>query len=86
MFRKCLKTDLQLSDRLRKTGLQRILFDTIKYSFSGEPFLPPVCARALLEELICPEHSLCKINIRGNKITHVQNWPSWLNKGHRKHI
>jgi hypothetical protein len=62
------------------------LLDTLRYSFSGEPFKPPESARALLEELFCPEHSLCKINIRGNKILHVQNWPSWLNKGHRKHI
>jgi hypothetical protein len=71
MFRNCLKTDLNLSDRLKATGLKSVLLDTLKYSFSGEPFLPPESARAILEELLCPEHSLCKINIRGNKITHV---------------
>ena len=71
MFRNCLKSDLKLSDRLKATGLTQVLLDTLKYSFSGEPFLPPVNARALLEELICPEHSLCMIKIRGNKILHV---------------
>ena len=71
MFCKCLITDLKLSDRLRASGLERVMFDLVKYSFAGEPFVPPVSARALLEELICPDHSLCKINIRGNKITHV---------------
>jgi hypothetical protein len=71
MFRNCLKSDLNLSDRLQATGLKNVLLDTLKYSFSGEPFLPPESTRALLEELFCTEHSLCKINIRGNKILHV---------------
>ena len=71
MFRNCLKSDLNLSDRLNATGLKKVLLDTLKYSFSGEPFLPPPCARELLEELVCPEHSLCRIKIRGKKITHV---------------
>ena len=71
MFRNCLKSDLNLSDRLQATGLKSVLLDTLKYSFAGEPFVPPASARELLEELVCPEHSLCKINIRGNKITHV---------------
>jgi hypothetical protein len=86
MFRTCLKSDLNLSDRLEASGLKKVLLDTLKYSFSGEPFKPPESARALLETLFCTEHSLCRINIRGNKILHVSNWPSWLNKGHRKHI
>ena len=59
MFRNCLKSDLNLSDRLEATGLKYVLLDTLKYSFSGEPFKPPESARALLEELFCPEHSLC---------------------------
>jgi hypothetical protein len=71
MFRNCLKSDLTLSDRLEATGLKSVVLDTLKYSFSGEPFKPPENARALLEELVCPEHSLCLINIRGNKILHV---------------
>jgi hypothetical protein len=71
MFRNCLKDDLILSDRLEATGLKPVLLDALKYSFSGEPFLPPVNARALLEKLFCPEHSLCMINVRGNKILHV---------------
>jgi hypothetical protein len=71
MFRNCLKSDLNLSDRLKATGLKKVLLDTLKYSFSGEPFLPPAGARALLEDLLCPEHSLCMIKIRGNKILHV---------------
>ena len=71
MFRNCLKSDLNLSDRLKSTGLKKVLLDTLKYSFSGEPFLPPASARALLEDLLCPEHSLCMIKIRGNKILHV---------------
>jgi hypothetical protein len=71
MFCNCIKSDLNLSDRLKATGLKKVLLDTLKYCFSGEPFLPPASARALLEELLCPEHSLCKINIRGNKILHV---------------
>jgi hypothetical protein len=86
MFRNCLKSDLNLSDRLEATGLKSVLLDTLNYSFSGEPFKPPESARALLETLFCTEHSLCRINIRGNKILHISNWPSWLNKGHRKHI
>jgi hypothetical protein len=79
MFRKCLVTDLQSSERLKATGLERILFDIVKYGFSGEPFKPPKSARTLLAELISPAHSICNINIRGNKIIHVQAWPSWLN-------
>jgi hypothetical protein len=71
MFRNCLKSDLNLSDRLKASGLKDVLLATLKYSFSGEPFLPPDNARALLEELLCPEHSLCKLNIRGNKLIHV---------------
>ncbi len=86
MFRNCLKSDLMLSDRLEATGLKTVLLDTLKYSFAGEPFKPPDNARALLEELVCPEHSLCIINIRGSKVLHLCNWPSWLNKGHKKHL
>ena len=86
MFRKCLKSDLKLSDRLKRTGLESVLLDTLKYSFSGEPFLPPVSARACLEQRISPDHLLCRIRIRGVNITHVQNWPSWLNKGYKKHV
>jgi hypothetical protein len=71
MFRNCIKADLKLSDRLKATGLQTVALDVLKYCFSGEPFLPPPCARELLEELVCPEHSLCRIKIRGKKITHV---------------
>jgi hypothetical protein len=71
MFRKCLITDLQLSDRLSTSGLKRIVFDLVKYSFSGEPFLPPACARTLMDELISPEHSICRIKIRGSYVTHV---------------
>jgi hypothetical protein len=86
MFHKCLKSDLLLSDRLEATGLKSVLIDSLKYSFAGEPFQPPENARGILAELVCPDHSLCLINIRSNKILHVSNWPSWLNKGHRKHI
>jgi hypothetical protein len=86
MFRNCLKSDLMLSDRLEATGLKTVLLDTLKYSFAGEPFKPPDNARALLEELVCPEHSLCILNIRGSKVLHLSNWPSWLNKGHKKNL
>jgi hypothetical protein len=71
MFRNCLKSDLTLSDRLDATGLKSVLLDALKYSFSGEPFKPPENTRALLEKLLCPEHSLCTLKIRGNKILHV---------------
>ena len=71
MFRKCLKSDLKLSDRLKSTSLESVLLDTLKYSFSGELFLPPVHARACLDKLIGPDHSLCRIKIRGVNITHV---------------
>lgn len=65
MFRKCIKTDLNLSDRLKRTGLEHIFLDVLRYSFSGEPFLPPVKAHALIEKLYSTEHSLCRIKIRG---------------------
>ena len=71
MFRNCLKSDLNLTVRLKATGLKNVLLDTLKYSFSGELFLPPVSARAFLDELISPEHSLCRIKIRGANIIHV---------------
>ncbi len=71
MFRNCILSDLRLSDRLKATGLDSVLFDVVKYCFSGEPFLPPPSAREILEELIAPAHSLCMIKIRGKKITHV---------------
>jgi hypothetical protein len=59
MFRKSLLADLQLSERLKATGLKQVLFDVIKYCFSGEPFLPPTYARATIDELVSPDHSLC---------------------------
>ena len=59
MFRKCILTDLRLSDRLKASGLEVLLYNVVKYCFSGEPFLPPTCARATLEELIAPEHAIC---------------------------
>ena len=71
MFPNCLKSDVNLSDRLKASGLKDTLLDTLKYSFSGEPFLPPVSARAFLDEFLCPEHSLCRIKIRGANIIHV---------------
>ena len=71
MFRKCLKSDLLLSDRLEATGMKDVLLDTLKYSFAGEPFKPPENARGILAELVCPAHSLCLIKIRGNNIIHV---------------
>ena len=71
MFRKCLITDLKLSDRLRASGLERVMFDLVKYSFSGKPFIPPVSSRAYMNELIDPAHSLCKIKVRGVKVLHV---------------
>jgi hypothetical protein len=71
MFRKCILADLKLSVRLKATGLEKMLYDTVKYSFAGEPFVPPASARALLDELISPEHSLCRIKVRGKNITYV---------------
>jgi hypothetical protein len=59
MFRNCILSDLRLSDRLKATGLDSVLFDVVKYCFSGEPFLPPPSTRAILEELIAPAHAIC---------------------------
>ena len=71
MFRKCIITDLQLSDHLKATGLEKILFDIVKDSFSGKPFMPPEGAQTLMDELLSPAHSLCKLTIRGSKTTYV---------------
>lgn len=71
LFRDCIKSDLKKSDRLKANGLENVILDMIKYSFAGEPFAPPTSARALLEELITPEHSLCTIKVRGKNITHI---------------
>ena len=65
MFRSCILADLKLSARLKAMGLEKILYDTIKYSFSGEPFLPPSYALAILDSLAVPTHSICKIKIQG---------------------
>ena len=64
-------SDLRLSDRLRATGLESVLYDVVKYCFSGEPFVPPTIARDTLEALIAPAHSLCMIKVRGKNIIHV---------------
>ena len=36
-----------------------ILQDLVKYSFAGEPRIPPKDTRLLLEKLNAPEHALC---------------------------
>ena len=58
-FRKCIIADLKESARIKVTGLSSILFDVIKYSFAGEPRIPPVPTRLLLTQLMAPDSALC---------------------------
>jgi hypothetical protein len=85
-FRKCIIADLKASARIKETGLSSILFEVIKYSFSGEPHTPPAHTRQFLEKLISPDHAICFIKKRGKNVLFVQAWPSWLNKGFRGHV
>jgi hypothetical protein len=71
LFRKCIWDDLSQSKRLKATGLETIMLDMIKYCFSGEPFMPPKCAYTLLEQLIAPTHSICKLKVRGKYYVQV---------------
>jgi hypothetical protein len=75
-----------MSSRLEATGLHNLLADVAKYCFSGEPCLPPPKARTILDKLVHPDHALVNIMRRGKSITFLHHWPSWLNKGHKRHL
>ena len=75
-----------MSSRVEETGLHTLLADVAKYCFSGELCLPPPKVRTILDKLVHPDHALVNIMRRGKQITHLHHWPSWLNKGYKKHI
>jgi hypothetical protein len=52
-------SDLRDSARVRATGLTKILCEVVKYSFAGEPRIPPVPTRLLLTQLMAPDSALC---------------------------
>ncbi len=33
-----------------------------------------------------PDHSLCETIVKGKTIVSISEWPSWLNKGYKRHI
>ena len=78
--------DLRDSNRLTVTGLDHLLCNVVIYCLAGEPCRPPAKARDILSQLIHPEHSLCHINVKGKPVLYLQAWPSWLNKGYKRHI
>ena len=85
-FRGCVFDDLCMSDRLRESGLNRLLLDVVLYCFAGEISQAPVEASKYLEMLIHPDHSICTTIVKGKTIVNISQWPSWLNKGHKRHI
>ena len=54
--------------------------------FAGEIAKAPVETRKLLEILIHPDHSICATVVKGKTIVSISQWPSWLNKGHTRHV
>ena len=85
-FRSCVKQDLCMSDRLRESGLGQLLIDVVQFCFAGEECRAPLAARKWLAQLIHPDHSICGSIVKGKTIVNISEWPSWLNKGHKKHI
>jgi hypothetical protein len=71
---------------LSVTGLDHLLCDVVKYCFAGEPTRPPAKARDILSDLIHPDHSLCNIMVKGKLLLYLKAWPSWLNRGYKRHI
>jgi hypothetical protein len=58
----------------------------LQYCFAGEACPVPPNARDLLAKLQAPNHALCNIAKKGKNILHVATWPSWLNKGYKRHV
>ena len=75
-----------MSDRLRESGLNMLLCEIVKCCFAGEACHAPVLARHFLAKLIHPDHSVCGTIVKGKTIVSITLWPSWLNKGHKRHI
>ena len=67
-FRKCLKNDLRLSNRLEALGLTKLLCDVMKYSFAGETCTPPKGTREILVNLIAPDHAICTVSKGGKSV------------------
>ena len=65
--------------------LTQFTFTTLNI-FAGEISHAPVETRKLLEILIHPDHSICTTIVKGKTIVNVSQWPSWLNKGHKRHV
>ena len=85
-FRRCVYQDLCLSDRLRESGLDKLLCDVVQFCFKGEMFTAPALAKHQLAKLIHPDHSISGTIVKGKTIVSVSEWPSWLNQGHKKHV
>ena len=85
-FRKCILQDMEQSTRLRESGLDQLLFEIVQMCFAGEPCKVPLPIAKLLLELLSPAHSLCMIQSKGKNHIYLQPWPSWLNKGYKRHI
>ena len=85
-FRSCVFEDLCMSDRLRESGLDQLLYDIVQFCFAGEIGHAPVETRILLENLFHPDHSICTTIVKGKTIVSISQWPSWLNKGHKRHV
>jgi hypothetical protein len=70
-FRKCIISDLRDSARIKATGLTQILCEVVKYSFAGEPRLPPVPTRSLLTHLMTQDSALGYMVNRGKKVLYL---------------
>jgi hypothetical protein len=60
--------------------------DMMKYSFAGEACIPPRPTRDILASLMAPDHAICYIMKNGKQTLHIAAWPSWLNKGYKRHV
>jgi hypothetical protein len=35
---------------------------------------------------MAPDHAICYIMKNGKQTLHIAAWPSWLNKGYKRHV
>ena len=59
---------MELSTRLRDSGLDHLFFEIVSMCFAGEPCRVPLAIDEILVELLSPAHSLCTMQSKGKSI------------------
>ena len=48
-----------------------MLADLVKFSFAGEPCIPPPSTVPILEQLVSPAHALCYLTVKLIAVMHI---------------